>query len=190
MPVAAANGCPGLPRDAQNERRHRKSDQRISPRESERDNQSGPDHPEADVRVGAGVMPVGDERRAVQPFTGSSPDSTGGEVTEIANSACRRERQKMVRCAGMQESVDGFKPRDTRADEDRADHEQSRASLGTFGSHPKCHREGHRGQRIADVVHQVGQQSDAAARDEHHRLYRGGHAKNHQRQRDCSNPGT
>ena len=64
--VAPADGEPGLPGDAEDDQGDRQADQGVGDAEAECDDHCARDHREADVGVGAGVVAVGDQRRAVE----------------------------------------------------------------------------------------------------------------------------
>ena len=70
----------------------------------------------------------------------------------------------------MDEAVDCLHRRDAGADEDRRHDEVAGALLGHKGAHEEGDPERDRGQRVAEVVDQVGQQRHAAGRDEDHAL--------------------
>ena len=68
----------------------------------------------------------------------------------------------MGRCAGVNESIDGFDGSDNRRDEDRRDNGKPRVSFSPARTQQERDAEWHRGQCIAAVVNQVGEQGDAA----------------------------
>jgi len=64
----------------------------------------------------------------------------------------------------------GLDASDARADEDRGDDGETGTSLGERGAQREGDAERDGGQRVAEVVDQVGEQSDAAAGYENDRL--------------------
>ena len=90
----AAYRLPGVPRDAQDHDRDREADQRIGDLEAERDDGGAGDDGQADVRVGAGVVAVGDQRGAVEPAARARTDPAAIQLpakpsTPAAASAAR-----------------------------------------------------------------------------------------------------
>lgn len=61
-----AHGPPGIPRDLENDCRDRKADEGVGNRQAERDNGGGGNHGKADVGIGAGMVAVRDQRRAIK----------------------------------------------------------------------------------------------------------------------------
>src|SRR5579884_3689049 len=59
--LAAAHRSPGLPRDAQDDQRDGQADERVGDGQADGHNGGGGDDCQRDVRVGAGVMAVGDQ---------------------------------------------------------------------------------------------------------------------------------
>ncbi|TMK69629.1 MAG: hypothetical protein E6G49_12415 [Actinobacteria bacterium] len=84
----------------------------------------------------------------------------------------------------MDEPADRLNSRDACTYEDRRDDEQARGPFGALGAQGEGDPQRKRGQRVAEVVDQVGEQGDAIGGDEDHRLGDGGNAEDGQRQGD------
>ncbi len=172
--VVSAHCRPRLPGNAQDDKRDRKTDERISDRGSERDDDRGGNHGEADIGVRAGMVPVSDERRTIESLPGTQAYARRDEIAGIADRAGKRECRQMGRSGGMNKSADGLDARHARTSENGGYDGQAGASLRDLGVQSERDPEWHGGQRITEVVDQVGQQSDAAAGDEHEGLSDGG----------------
>ena len=85
---------------------------------------------------------------------------SGDQVPGVSDRASRSERPKMVWRLRVDQPQDRLDTRDAGADEDRRDDEQPGSALGTFGPEQECDPQWDCGQRIAEVVDQVGQQRD------------------------------
>jgi hypothetical protein len=70
--------------------------------------------------------------------------------------------------------------RNASTDEDRRDDEVAGALLRCEGAHEEGDPQRHRGQRISEVVDQVGEERDAAGEHEHSALHQGGDQENEQ----------
>ena len=70
-------------------------------RESERDEGRADDDGEADEAVGASVIAVGDERRALQPLPGAQPHPRGRLVADEADHAGGRKRPEVRQVCGL-----------------------------------------------------------------------------------------
>ena len=135
-----------------------------------RDRRSGRDHAEGHEPVDAGVVTVGDERRAVEPFPGAEADPRGELVAEESDQAGHGERDEVVEMAGMDQAFHGF----VRGDRTLA----KMVSTTAYPAHrsPRSLRarkaiaERDRGERVAAVVDQVGEQRDRAGQREDDRL--------------------
>jgi hypothetical protein len=72
--LAGADRLPGIPGDADDDEGDREPDQRVGDVQTDRDDERAQGDAEADEAVGAGVIAVRDERRAVQPAAGAQAD--------------------------------------------------------------------------------------------------------------------
>src|SRR5215218_3415609 len=98
--VAAASPThrsPRLPRDAHDHERDRQTDQRVRDVETQRDHRGAFDHSEAHEGVGAGVVSVSDQRRAVEPMAGARADLRRDPVAGEPDRAREGERAEPVR---------------------------------------------------------------------------------------------
>src|SRR5215208_7447885 len=103
---AGADRPPRLPGDPQDDDRDREADDRITDLKAERDDDRTRDHCEADEPVDAGMVSIGDQRRARQPPPGAKPDLSGCLVTEEADDAGGREGAEVVDRLRVDEAVD------------------------------------------------------------------------------------
>jgi hypothetical protein len=65
-------------------------------RHPEGDDERGQDHPAADNRIAAGVLTVGDERRAVESPAGHQANARRDRVPEHPNEACRWQCKEVL----------------------------------------------------------------------------------------------
>ena len=134
----------------------RKTDKRISDRRSERHDDCAGNHGEADIGVGAGMVPISDKRRTVEPLPGAQAYTRRNEVASVADDPGKRECSQMGRSGGMDKAPYSLNPRYTRTDEDGRHDGQAGASLCYLRVQRERDPERHGGQRIAEVVDQVG----------------------------------
>ena len=135
--------------------------------------------PERDVSVDPRVVPVGDERGAVQP--GAAAGARRGQLVAGESDEPRhRELGEMVQVLGMHESFDRLERGDRGRDEDCSDDRVAGPSLAPLAAEYERDAEGNRGERVAAVVNQVGKEHDRAGEREHDRLQRSGHAQDGQ----------
>jgi hypothetical protein len=130
-----------------------------------------------------GVVAVGDERRAAQSRAGAEANACGEMVACIADRAGECEQAEMARRGGVDEPVDGLNCGHAGAEKDGRDDREPGASLGHSRAQRERDAQRERCQRIAEVVDHVGQQRDAAAREEHERLRERSEPEHGQRER-------
>ena len=156
---------------------------------AERDDRGAGDDGEADVGVGAGVVAVGDQRRAVEPPPGA------------ACGCGRRPSYRRSRARPPAPARPGARARAGRsaAGSTRTPATQALTKIAATTSRPAqrsaralrsanaiAERDGGRG--VAEVVDQVGEQRDAAGRDEHGGLRERGEREHEQRQPTAVSP--
>jgi len=123
---------PRLPGNAQDHDRDAESDDGVGPRESEGHNRRRGDDGQRDVCIGARVVAIGDEGGAVESVSCTRADYRRREVPEVSDDPCRRKRPQVGRGTRVDQTLDGLKPGNARADEDGRDDEQPRATLGAL----------------------------------------------------------
>ena len=84
----------------------------------------------------------------------------------------------------VDQAVDGLVAGDARADEDREHDREAGDALGARAAQREGDRQRDRRRGVAEVVDEVGQQRDAAGRDEHDELRDRGRAEDEQREPD------
>ena len=90
----------------------------------------------------------------------------------------------------MDEALDGLAERDQGADEDREHDGETGESLPTQAAEEEGKPERDRGERVAEVVDQVGQQRDAERARVDERLRESGDGEDRQTPGDRADPGT
>src|SRR5215207_9469011 len=128
---AGADRLPRLPGNPQDDDRDREADDRIADLKTEGDHYRARDHREADEPVDAGVVPVGDQRRARQPASGTQADLSRGLVAEEADDAGGSQGAKVVDRLGVDEAVDRLGAGHAGAGEDRRDDEVAGPALSS-----------------------------------------------------------
>jgi len=116
------------------------------------------------------VVPVGDERRAVQCSARPEADASRDEVAGIADRPRERQGREVGRGGRVNEAQHGLDCGHARADEDGRHDREACASLGDPRAQSERDAQGHGRQGVAEVVDQVGQQGDASAGKEYDRL--------------------
>src|SRR5580700_171269 len=86
--------------------------------------------------------------------------------------------------ARMNEPLHRLDARYARAYEDRGDDREASTTLSQIRTKRERDPERDSGQRIAEVVDQIGEQSNAATRHENRRLHDGGQSKHRKREQD------
>ena len=99
--VVSAHRVPALPGDVQDEGCDEQADDGIGNRGAERNGARAQDHAGADDRVAAGVVAVGDQRRAVQAAAAAEPDPGGDCVADDPNEPGEREGEQVRRREGV-----------------------------------------------------------------------------------------
>ena len=165
-----AHRSPGLPRDAQDHERDSEADDGVGDWCSECHDDRRGDHRQAHVCVRLGVVPVGDERGAVESATGAQADASCNVVARIPECTGRREHGQVGWGGWMDEALHGLDAGHARTDKDGRDDGQTGASLGKVGVERERDSERNRGECVAEVVDQVGEQRDAAGGKEDRRL--------------------
>jgi hypothetical protein len=130
------------------------------------------------------MVTVRDQLRTVEAPAGTRANSRSDEVARVADRTGDSEYRQVGGSGRMDETINRLHARDARADEDRGDDGQARASLRDLRAQRERDAKRHGGQRIPEVVDQVGEQGDAAAGDEHCGLSQRGKTKDGQGQRD------
>lgn len=112
----------------------------------------------------------------------------GREIARVSNRSGEREDREVARRLRVDLSADGLISSDAGADEDRRDDCQPSPPLSDSRAQRERDPQRKRGQRITEVVDQVGEQRDAAARQEHRQLKDRRHSEYRERERDSTNP--
>lgn len=100
------NGAQRVPGDLEDEDSDGEADQRVGDLEPEGEGGGAADHAEADIGIGASVIAVGDQGRAVEAVARPSADPGGDQVPDVADHARRREREQMGRGLGVDQPRD------------------------------------------------------------------------------------
>lgn len=182
--VVVAHGSPGLPRDPQDYQTDQEADDRIGDRQAGCNDERRGDHCQADIGVGARVFAVCAQRSTVQAPPSTHANLRGDEVSAIADRARDTQGEEMRRRTRMNEPLHRLNARHARADEDRSNDSQARTTLGPIRTKRESDPERDRGQRVAEVVDQIGEQRNAATRDKHDGLRERGQAENREREQD------
>ena len=131
--------------------------------EAERDDDRAGDDAERDEAVDPGVVAVGDQRRArragcpARSRTCAAISLPTKPITPAAAST-----QRCVSVCGMDEAHDRLVERDAGADEDRERRRRARRASRRGTCAGRTRSRAGRGQRVAEVVDQVGEQRDRA----------------------------
>ena len=134
------------------------------------------------------MVAVGDQGGAVEPRPAAEPQPRGELVAGEPDDARERQRAEVVQVLRVDRGAHRLDPRDAGADEDREDHEEARAPLGGDGAQQERDPQRDRGERVAGVVDQVGQQRDAPGAHEDQQLREGGHEQDREARADDPQP--
>jgi hypothetical protein len=188
--VTGTDGAPSLKCDAQDQCRDGEADDGVGARDPDGHRARGNDDAERHEPVNAGVLTVGDERRAVDAPPASQPHTSRELVSRETNHARERQRPEMIKMLGMNESPDRFDAGDRRGDEDRADDGVARPPFSPCAPDDEGKRKRNRGQCIAGVVNEVRKERNRCRCQKHDGLEEGGCREDRQAQRDRTHAGT
>jgi hypothetical protein len=135
------------------------------------------------------MVAFGHQRGAGQPAAGAATDRSGAPVAREAEPPGERQRAQAVHWPRLEQTLRCLVAGNTGADEDRGHHRKPGDALGALAPQREGDAERDRGQRVARVVDQVGEQRDRAREDEDQRLGSGGEREHEQCQGDRAQPG-
>jgi hypothetical protein len=153
--------------------RDREPDERVRELESQSDEPCARDNAKADEGVDARVVAVGDERGAVEPVACAKPNLRRELVAEVPDHARTGERPEVGELLGVDQPDDRFVQRDASRKEDREDDRVAGPPFGAGAAEEEGRADRDRGQRIARIVDQIGEERDAPREDEDQHLERG-----------------
>jgi hypothetical protein len=136
------------------------------------------------------VVAVRDQRRTVESSSSLQTKHRGDPIARESDRTGQRQRGQVIGCARMQQAVNCHIAGYAGADENHGDDKQARVALSPLGAQQKGDTERNRSERVAKVVDQIGEQRDAAGRDEDQRLHGGGQTEDAQRDPDCAQTGS
>jgi hypothetical protein len=116
------------------------------------------------------VIAVGNEGGALEPTAGAKANVGGDLVAHETERSGASERPEMGERLRVDQADDALVQGNQCADQDREDDEESGKPLGSLASEYERDPEGHRRERVADVVDQVCEERDAVADDEDRQL--------------------
>ena len=125
--------------------------------DAERDDDRAGDDAERDEAVDPGVVAVRDQRRAREPPAGTQPHLGGDLVPDEADHPGGGEHPEVGQVLRVDEALDRLVERDAGRDEDREHDGEPGELLGAEVAQEERDPERDRGQRVAEVVDQVGQ---------------------------------
>jgi hypothetical protein len=179
---------PRLPRDPQDDPRNRKRDQWVAHIEAEGDDGGAEHDTETDERIYAGMVAVRDKRRAIESASLPRSHLSGHEVTPKAHQPREGEGVQVVRRLRVDQTDHGLVGSDTGRNEDRAHDRKTGVSLRPRGTKQEGDRKRYGGERVADVVNQVSEKSNAAAKYEDRALGGCSKGQDEERFRDGAEP--
>ena len=160
--LGSPDGVPGVPGDLEDHEGDREADDRVGDLRAERDDDRARDDGERDEAVDAGVVSVGGHRRAPEPPPRRQAHPRRELVADKADDAGRGEHPQVGQVLRVDEALDRHVERDAGGDEDRENDREPGESLAAHAAQKERDPERDRGQGIAEVVDQVGQQRDRA----------------------------
>ena len=181
---------PRLPGDPEDQRGDREADERIGDLDAHGDHDGRGDDTERHEAVDTRVMAVGDQRRTVEPGAGAEPDPRRELVAGEADDSGGGEREQILEVLRMDEPAHGFEGRDAGRHEDREHHCVSGPPFAALAPRQEHDREGNRGERVAAVVDQVGEQRNRTGQQEHDGLEDRGDAEDREADGDRTYAGT
>ena len=131
------------------------------------------------------MLAVRDERGAGEASASAEADLGCELVADKADHARGRKYPEVGELLRVDQPLDRLVQRDDRADEDRCNDRESCNLLAAKRAQEESDPERDRGERVAEVVNQVGEQRDASRQHVDRRLHERGCEENGERDRDC-----
>ena len=154
-----ANGVPRVPRDLQDHKCDCETDEGVRDLSSQSNRRSARDDAERNQAIDARVVAVGDECRAVQLPTRTEAHLRCDLIAKESEEACECEWPEVFDVFGIDETFDRLPQGHTSGYEDREHNRVSGPALCSGGTEQEGDANGYGGQRIADVVDEVGKES-------------------------------
>ena len=107
------------------------------------------------------MVAIGDERGAVESFSRPCTNSPCDLVPGKSDDACGREPPEVRQVTGVDEPLDGLHERNAGTHENREDDKEACEALATGAAEEEGQSERDGGQRVTEVVNEVGEEGDA-----------------------------
>ena len=176
---------PRVPCDLEDHEGDEEADERIAAGQAERGEDRARDDSDGDEPVRPRVVAVGDESRAREAPAGAKPDPGGELVPCEPDHPGSGESPEMRQILRLDEPLDGLVEGDAGRSEDREDDGETGDLLRTEAAQEERDSERHRGQSVAEVVHEVCEERDGARQREDPELRDGGQPEDREAERDC-----
>jgi hypothetical protein len=161
---------PGVPGDLEDHERDDEADDGITDRGSEGDDDRARDDSERDETIGPSVVAVCDQRGARESATGAESHLGRKFVSGEPDDAGRGKHPQVGQVLRVEEALDGLVQRHARRDENREYDRKTGELLAPEAAKEERYAERDGGQRIAEVVDQVGEQRDRVGEEEDYEL--------------------
>jgi len=103
------------------------------------------------------VVAVRHQCRTFEPAPGSRPYLGGDEVATAPNESRQGKHEESVGRLRIDDALESLIGGDTGRDEDRCDNRKAGVPLGSLGAKEEGSGKWHSGERVADVVDEVGE---------------------------------
>lgn len=123
------------------------------------------------------MMPIRQQCGTLKALASSRADPSRDVVAGESKGSGNGQNREMIRRDGMQQTSRRLDAGHARAEPDHDDHCDTSSPFCARRTQEEGKAKGHGGQCIAEVVNQIREEGDAAARDEDPGLHRGGRAQ-------------
>jgi uncharacterized protein involved in exopolysaccharide biosynthesis len=140
--------------------------------------------PSEDETVDAGVIAIGDQRRAGQAPAGPQSHLRRQLIPDEADHPGSGQHPQMREVLRVNQTLDRLVQRETGRNKDRKHDRQARELLAAEAAQEERDPQRHRRQRIAEVVNQIGEQGDRVRQHEDHHLHHRRRSQHTEAERD------
>ena len=182
--IRGGHQTPAVPGDLEDHERDDEADERVADRGSEGDDDRARDDPEGDEAIGPSMVAVGNQRGARETATCAESHLGRKLVSGESDHAGRGKHPQVGPILRVEEALDGFVQRHAGRDEDREYDRKTGELLASEAAEEERDAEGDGGERVAEVVDQVGEQRDRVREEEDCELRDGGDTEDREAEGD------
>jgi hypothetical protein len=184
--ICRRDQAPRVPGDLEDHQSDEQADDRVCAWKPDGHERGARDDPERYEPVRSSVVAVSNKSGACESSPGTKPTLSREFVAHEPDHPGRGKHPQVRQVLGMNESLDRFVERDTRGHEDREHYRETCKPLNAETAQIEGDAERYGGQRIAEVVYEVGEERDRRGQREDRKLGERGDAENPEAEGDRS----